>query len=116
MNFAKRRLMKTALIALACAALPAGAAHAATDPIPGVDVVVERVPPGNAIGRFTTDSGGILAFRSLEAGGYRVRDIAGKYSASIKHAGGPARWRLVSVQTARDGAVSWALEALPAGK
>lgn len=104
MDVARRLIVKTAAAALlACAGgvLTATAALAAEDPIPGVDVVVEKVPPGNAIANVRTDKDGIIAFRSLEAGGYRVRDRAGDNSASIKHKGGPARWRLVQSMQSR---------------
>jgi hypothetical protein len=69
-------------------------ALASSDPIPGVDVVVEKVPPGNVVGRLQSDRRGILHFASLAAGTYVVRDRFGN-SARIKHGGGPAAWQLV---------------------
>lgn len=69
-------------------------ALASSDPIPGVDVVVEKVPPGTMVGRLQTDQGGYLRFRSLSAGTYRVRDLHGN-TARVKHPGGSALWRLV---------------------
>lgn len=80
--------------------------YAAEDPIPGVDVVVERVPPGNAIGRFQTDRNGYVAFRSLAAGTYVVSDRYGN-KASIDHRGGQATWRLVG--SIKDGKPTWTL-------
>lgn len=80
--------------------------YASEDPIPGVDVVVEKVPPGNAIGRFQTDRNGYVAFRSLSAGTYVVSDGYGN-KASIEHKGGQARWRLVG--SIKDGKPTWTL-------
>lgn len=64
------------------------------DPIPGVDVVVEKVPPGNAVARAATDRRGMLTFRHLDAGYYEVRNLDDTQRAGIRHAGGPARWQL----------------------
>jgi hypothetical protein len=64
------------------------------DPIPGVDVVVEKVPPGNAFAYVTTDARGIIMFRDLEAGYYEVRNADDTQRAGIRHPGGPARWQL----------------------
>jgi hypothetical protein len=72
-------------------------ALASTDPIPGVDVVVEKVPPGHVVGRLQSDQGGYLRFKSLEAGTYIIRDRFGN-SAKIKHRGGPAAWQLVGTK------------------
>ena len=76
-----------------------GLASAAEDPIPGVDVVVEKVPPGH-ISRVTTDPRGYLPFRWLSPGNYFITDRHGN-KASIKHPGGPVRWRLVEAKTPR---------------
>jgi len=65
----------------------------ASDPIPGVDVVVEKVPPGHIVARATTDDGGCLRFKDLELGRYVVSDAFGN-RAVIYHEGGSAKWRL----------------------
>ena len=84
-------------------ALPALAAN---DPLPGVDVVVEKVPPGHVKGRLQSDRDGFLRFKSLEAGNYVVRDRFGN-SAKIDHRGGPAAWQLVGTKT--NGRATWTL-------
>ena len=66
----------------------------AADPIPGVDVVVEKIPPGSPTARLRTDSKGCLAFKFLPSGRYEVYDKSGN-RASIEHVGGPAKWRLL---------------------
>ena len=79
----------------------------AADPIPGVDVVVEKVPPGNAVFSTTTDRNGFINSRTpLPAANYRVRDKAG-HSATIKHKGGTVRWRLTAAT--RNGKTIWTL-------
>jgi hypothetical protein len=71
------------------------------DPIPGVDVVVEKVPPGQNVGSFTTDKNGMLFFRNLEQGYYEVRDKKNSVRAGIRHKGGAVRWQLLKVRDAR---------------
>jgi len=66
----------------------------AEDPIPGVDVIVEKVPPGNAVGRVTTDKNGMIFLRNLERGYYEVRDRENSVRAGIRHPGGAVRWQL----------------------
>ncbi len=66
----------------------------AADPIPGVDVVVEKIPPGVRVGRVKTDRYGCLVFKFLPSGRYEVYDKFGN-RASREHDGGPARWRLI---------------------
>jgi hypothetical protein len=95
----------TMFLGLSLLALPR-AALASNDPIPGVDVVVEKVPPGHVIGRLQSDRRGFLHFKSLEAGTYVVRDRLGN-SAKIKHRGGPASWQLVGTRT--NGKLTWTL-------
>ena len=95
----------TMFLGLSLLALPR-AALASNDPIPGVDVVVEKVPPGHVIGRLQSDRRGFLRFKSLEAGTYVVRDRLGN-SAKIRHRGGPATWQLVGTQT--NGKLTWTL-------
>lgn len=67
---------------------------AAQDPIPHIDVIVEKVPPGHAFFSGPTDARGMLYFRHLDPGYYEVRDPADTVRAGIRHAGGPARWQL----------------------
>lgn len=69
-------------------------AAVAADPIPGVDVVVEKVPPGVRVARVKTDRHGCLIFKFLESGRYDVYDGFGNRT-SLEHDGGPAKWRLV---------------------
>ncbi|MFC4723837.1 hypothetical protein AB6B38_04210 [Glycocaulis abyssi] len=66
----------------------------ATDPIPHIDVVVEKIPPGSETFRGTTGPRGEIAIRDLEAGYYEVRDMNNTVRAGIRHRGGPARWQL----------------------
>jgi uncharacterized protein with von Willebrand factor type A (vWA) domain len=66
----------------------------AEDPIPLIDVVVEKVPPGHAVANVTTDRRGMIAMRDLEAGYYEVRDANNTVRAGIRHRGGPVRWQL----------------------
>jgi len=67
---------------------------AAEDPIPHIDVVVEKVPPGNGVFSGPTDARGMLYIRHLDAGYYEVRDVDNTVRAGIRHRGGPARWQL----------------------
>ena len=78
------------LIALSTQTMTAVAA----DPIPGVDVVVEKVPPGIRVARVKTDRNGCLVFKALQSGRYEVYDRFGN-RASLEHDGGPAKWRLL---------------------
>lgn len=80
-------------------------ALATEDPIPLIDVVVKKTPPGNG---FTarTDRNGYLVFKWLAAGNYVV---SGKNGATntIRHLGGPARWKLLG--TTSGGKSVWTL-------
>jgi hypothetical protein len=71
------------------------------DPIPGVDVVVEKVPPGNGVASLTTDKNGMIFLRNLEQGYYEVRDKKNSVRAGIRHKGGVVRWQLLKVRDAR---------------
>lgn len=73
--------------------LLSSAANAGEDPIPLIDVIVERTPPGAAFAS-RTDRMGYLTFKSLAPGTYILTDSHGK-KAKIRHPGGPAHWRLV---------------------
>ncbi|MCC5980452.1 MAG: hypothetical protein JJU26_01910 [Oceanicaulis sp.] len=66
----------------------------AEDPIPHIDIVVEKVPPGSGVAQLTTDRRGMIALRDLEAGYYEVRDLNDTVRAGIRHRGGPVRWQL----------------------
>lgn len=66
----------------------------AEDPIPLIDVVVEKVPPGNGVATVTTDQRGMIVLRNLEAGYYEVRNMDNTVRAGIRHPGGPVRWQL----------------------
>lgn len=110
MDAGKRLTLKmlfAAMLAMAGGGLAMSAALAAEDPIPGVDVIVEKVPPGNSVGSVITDRNGVIAFRHLAPGNYVVSDKAGN-SASIRHEGGLARWQLVR-NPGRGDARGWAL-------
>jgi len=76
------------------------------DPIPFIDIVVKKTPPGNAIGRMQTDPNGYLKFKFLQAGTYEVSDKFGN-KASVKHQGGPVKWRLIG--TVNNGKPVWTL-------
>jgi hypothetical protein len=90
------------LIALSTQTMTAVAA----DPIPGVDVVVEKVPPGIRVARVKADRHGCLVFKSLPSGRYEVYDKFGN-RASLEHDGGPAKWRLLG--SIKDGEPVWSL-------
>lgn len=64
------------------------------DPIPHIDVVVEKVPPGQNVGRVTTDARGIILMRHLEPGYYEVRNTDNTVRAGVRHRGGAVRWQL----------------------
>ena len=83
----------------------AGQAVATEDPIPLIDVVVKKTPPGNA---FTarTNSNGYLVFKSLAAGTYVVND-GNRHKRTFQHAGGPAKWKLFKVNG--NGRAVWTL-------
>lgn len=69
---------------------------ASNDPIPGVDVVVEKIPPGHSIGWVTTNLNGIISFKgNYERGYYEVSNRANSIRAGITHRGGPIRWQLL---------------------
>jgi len=109
MDRSRRSLVATALAAmLAGTAMPllSSPALGAEDPIPGVDVVVEKVPPGSNIGRFRSDGNGYLRFKSLDAGTYHVTDKSGS-KAVVRHKGGPAKWRLMG--SMKNGKPVWTL-------
>ena len=95
MHTARRIFLLTSMGSLLATAF--APALAAEDPIPGVDVVVEKVPPGH-ISRVTTDAKGYLPFRWLGPGNYVIADRHGN-KAELKHSGGPVRWRLVGTKT-----------------
>lgn len=50
----------------------ASSAWAVNNPIPGVDVVVKRKPPGNAVARGTTDAKGEITLKELAPGQYTI--------------------------------------------
>jgi hypothetical protein len=69
---------------------------ASNDPIPLIDVIVEKVPPGHSVGWVTTNSNGIIALKgNFERGYYEVSDRANTNRAGINHRGGEIRWQLV---------------------
>ena len=69
---------------------------ASNDPIPGVDVIVEKVPPGHSIGWVITNSNGIIALKgNFERGYYEVCNRDNTIRAGITHTGGSIRWQLV---------------------
>lgn len=81
-------------------------ALSAEDPIPGVDVVVEKIPPGVNVGRMQTDRNGYLWFKSLSSGTYVVSDKFGN-QASVRHRGGSVKWRLIGSR--KNGKPVWTL-------
>lgn len=81
-------------------------ALAAEDPIPLIDVVVEKIPRGSNVGRFRSDGNGYLRFRTLDAGTYHVTDKAGS-KAVVRHRGGPDKWRLMG--SMKSGKPVWTL-------
>lgn len=98
MNQSRRSFVRVAFGVCIAGVTIGGAASAlqaqATDPIPHIDVVVEKVPPGQNVGRVTTGARGEIAFRNLEPGYYEVRNLENTVRAGIRHRGGPARWQL----------------------
>ena len=109
MNRSRRALVVEALAVLSSAivlplvSLPALAGE---DPIPLIDVVVEKTPPGVNVGRMQTDRNGYLRFKSLSSGSYVVSDKFGN-KASVKHQGGPVKWRLIG--STKNGKPVWTL-------
>ena len=87
------RNWKYALVAIALTTVAVALPAAAEDPIPLIDVIVKKTPPGNA---FTaqTNTNGRLIFKNLPAGNYVVTDRAGHKKAFV-HRGGPAKWQIV---------------------
>lgn len=79
---------------------------AGEDPIPLIDVVVEKTPPGQGRGMMQTDQNGYMRIESLSPGIYVINDIFGNM-ASIEHQGGPASWRLLGF--IQEGKPVWAL-------
>jgi len=79
---------------------------AGEDPIPLIDVVVEKTPPGHGQGRMQTDRNGYLWVKSLSAGTYVINDVFGN-EALVKHRGGLAKWRLLGF--IRNGKPVWTL-------
>ncbi|TBR20359.1 MAG: carboxypeptidase regulatory-like domain-containing protein [Chitinophagaceae bacterium] len=63
------------------------------DPIPLIDVVVRKTPPGNGFNA-RSDRNGYIILRELPKGYYVVTDKFGN-KGSINHRGGNARWRLM---------------------
>lgn len=111
MNRSRRAFVGRALagmsgvIALPLLSLPA-LAQSSEDPIPLIDVVVEKTPPGNVVGRMRTDRNGYLRFKFLEAGTYKISDRFGN-KASVRHQGGPVKWRLIG--STKNGKPVWTL-------
>lgn len=93
MGNGRRDFIAAAVAALVTPGSLTRTALASEDPIPGVDVVVEKVPPGHGFAA-QTDPSGRLKFRALPAGVYYVSDKYGN-KARLHHKGGPASWRLV---------------------
>jgi len=90
----KSILMPTLLLVVSLTLIPY--VFASSDPIPGVDVVVEKIPPGHSIGRVTTDSKGVIALKGdFERGYYEVRNRDNTIRAGIEHQGGQIRWQLL---------------------
>jgi hypothetical protein len=78
------------MLAAAGFAMPAAAYE---DPIPLIDVIVKKTPPGNAFVA-QTNRNGRLVFKNLPAGNYVVSDRSG-HKKSFVHRGGPAKWQIV---------------------
>lgn len=72
-------------------------AIAVEDPIPLIDVVVKKTPPGNGV-TAKTDSRGRIVFKNLPPGTYVVTDSKGHKKTFI-HPGGPVKWQFVDVDT-----------------
>jgi hypothetical protein len=72
---------------------------AAEDPIPLIDVVVEKTPPGQ--GRITypvkTDSKGYIHFKSLPEGRYVVT-APNQGDKVFLHQGGPVSWKIAKAK------------------
>ena len=98
MNSLRRAFFRQAFMMMsgfiAALLLPSSAISGGEDPIPLIDVVVEKTPPGQAQGRMQTDRNGYLWVKSLSAGTYVINDVFGN-EAVVKHRGGPAKWRLL---------------------
>lgn len=90
------------LIALSTQTMTAAAA----DPIPLIDVVVEKTPPGFPVARVKTNRYGCIALEFLPSGHYEVYDKFGN-RASLEHDGGPVSWRLLG--SIKDNKPVWSL-------
>lgn len=62
-------------VVLACASL--SSAFASNNPIPGIDVVVQKQPGGSIVARTTTDAKGEFTVKELPAGRYIIQ-VSGK--------------------------------------
>ena len=67
----KNAAAKVAVIAAVLLGLMEGRASAASDPIPGIDIIVRKTPGGLAM-HATTDKSGKFAFDNLKAGTYEL--------------------------------------------
>ena len=102
--FGKTLAAMSGVIAMTLLSMPALAAG--EDPIPLIDVVVEKTPPGHPVARMQTDRNGYLRFKLLSPGTYVVSDKFGN-KASVKHKGGPVKWRLIG--STKNGKLAWTL-------
>lgn len=104
-NIRRRLAMAAFVAAIAGMYGLSPSANATEDPIPLIDVVVRKTPPGNGFTARTDDSGR-LVFKYLARGTYVVADGKGNKKTFV-HPGGPVQWRLVKADP--HGAAVWTL-------
>ena len=114
----KNAAAKVAVIAAVLLGLMAGRASATHEPIPGIDIIVRKNPPGPLALHATTDKAGHFAFNNLGVGTYELEVVRRQMKASIstsrtniKHtlsttaSGGEVHSVLVELGTERPGTV-----------
>ncbi len=72
-----KRILAILLSAALLACAPMAEALAASDPIPGIDIIVKKNPGGTAVTQTTTDAKGEFTLKDLEPGTYTV-ELVGK--------------------------------------
>ena len=97
----RRGLLMAAFLAATLGTLGLSPTAIATeDPIPLIDVVVKKTPPGNASFPARTDNRGRIVFKFLAPGTYVVTDRKGN-DKTFAHPGGRVQWQFFDATTMR---------------